>query len=374
MLNLEYESASTLLVDAFGCDPAFRQASVLDRDYCPGMVVVYRDQAQDRCLPGNYCIPTMNVPTFSVIIPAYNAEGTIARAIESVLAQSFSATEILVVDDGSTDSTPKLVAAFGDCVRYVFQANAGVSAARNSGAHIARGDWLAFLDADDWYYPDRLRWHAEWIQRDCSLDFLTGDYEYRSVNGSLISRSMEITEAGKALLKKSNAGREVIMERHEMASFVENHFGDTHTLSIPRRTFLELGGYPVAHTVCEDVNLLIRLCVRSRRVGVICEPMGVYLIRPDSATRANPLRSQQLTVEALRPLKAEIRDAPAAIKQGFRGRLRRARLNLAYALLRQRKDFQAMRSVLTSLLEDPGLETLRGVASVARGALQKSVP
>lgn len=313
----------------------------------------------------------MAAPTISVVIPVYNGAGTIARAIESVLAQTYQAHELIVVDDGSTDDTAAVVADFGARVRYIRQPNSGVSAARNAGAAAATGDWLAFLDADDWYYPDRLRWHAQWIGRDPSLDFLTGDYDYWRPDGSLIRRSMESTQAGIALLGKAQGAREVVMELDEMAPFVENHFGDTHTLTVPRRTFLALGGYPPGRAVCEDVNFLIRLCARSRRVGVICEPMGVYLIHPDSATRADPLRAQRLTVEALLPLKAELARAPHVIRQGYRGRLRRARLNLAYALVRRGERVAAIGSVLASVIENPGPATARDFASIARGWLQQ---
>ena len=176
------------------------------------------------------------------------------------------------------------------------------------------------------------------------------------------------------LLKKANGAREVIMDAEQMEAFVENHFGDTHTLSVPRDTFTRLGGYPLAQPVCEDVHFLIRLCAISKRVGVICEPMGVYLIRPDSATRADSLRSQRLTVEALRPLKTQLESAPPAIKRGFRARLRRARLNLAYALLRQREGAKALATVLASLMENHSLSAFRDVASVAWGALRGGGP
>ena len=315
----------------------------------------------------------MAAPTFSVIIPVYNGASTTERAIESVLAQSYRAFELIVVDDGSTDDTARVVSRFGRRVTYLYQSNAGVSAARNNGARRATGEWLAFLDADDWYYPDRLRWHAEWITRDLELDFLTGDYEYRRPDGSLISRSMEITEAGARLLARAGGAREAIMTEGELEGFVENHFGDTHTLSVPKRTFIRLGGYPLGRAVCEDVNFLIRLCAASKRVGVICEPMGVYLVRPDSATRIDPLRSQRLTVEVLLSLKEKLEAASLPVQNGYQGRLQRARLNLAYARLRQGKGVQATSVVLTSFAEKPGLDTLRDVASVALGVLRKPV-
>jgi glycosyltransferase involved in cell wall biosynthesis len=309
-------------------------------------------------------------PTFSVIIPVYNGAATIARAIESVLAQTYAAMELIVVDDGSTDDTARVVAEFAGCVTYLYQPNAGVSVARNRGARHAKGEWLAFLDADDWYYPDRLRWHGEWIERDSSLDFLTGDYDYRRPDGSLISRSMEITEAGTRLLSRANGAREVILSQEETELFVGNHFGDTHTLSVPRSVFMRLGGYPVGQAVCEDVIFLIRLCAVSKRIGVICEPMGVYLIRQDSATRSDPLRSQRLTVEALRRLKSDLGNAPSVIMRGYRGRLRRARLNLAYALLKQRKRIDALGAVLALLIENRSLSALRDVGSVTLGVLR----
>jgi GT2 family glycosyltransferase len=314
------------------------------------------------------------LPTISVIIAVYNGAATIRRAIGSVLAQSYAACELIVVDDGSTDETAAVVEQFGDRVVLLRQENAGVSAARNAGAAAARGDWLAFLDADDWYYPDRLRWHAEWIARDPALDFLTGDYDYRRSDGGLISHSMEITEAGRALLRKTQGTREVIMETQELEAFIADHFGDTHTLTVPRRTFVELGGYPAGHAVCEDVNLLIRLCARSARIGVICEPMAAYAIHAHSATRSDPLRSQRLTVEALLPLRAALANAPPFARSGYRKRLCRARLDLAYALLRRGERSRAVAAVATSLVESPGWTSVRNVASIFKGTVQRARP
>lgn len=313
----------------------------------------------------------MSLPSFSVIIPVYNGGATLGRAIESVLAQSYPAAEVIVVNDGSTDDTDAVITGFRDRVLRLHQANAGVSAARNAGARRAKGEWLAFLDADDWYYRDRLRWHGEWIARDAELDFLTGDYEYRRPDGSLISRSMEVTDAGTRLLKKANGAREVVMGEEEIESFIENHFGDTHTLSVPRRTFVRLGGYRLGQAVCEDVNFLIRLCAVSPRVGVICEPMGVYLIRPDSATRGNRLQSQRLTVDSLLPLRTELASAPQAIRRGYRGRLRNARLNLAYAFLKERRRVEAIGSILGSLTRNERAVGLRDLASIIRGCVQR---
>ena len=235
-----------------------------------------------------------------------------------------------MVDDGSTDNSLQVANGFGSKVHVIAQSNAGVSAARNRGADSATGDWLAFLDADDWYYPDRLRWHAEWIERDAGLDFLTGDYEYRREDGSLISTSMALHPSGREMLDKAGGKHEVVMEAGEIGSFVADHFGDIHTLSLPRKTFHELGGYPLGFKVCEDVHFLTRLCAVSSRVGVICRPMGAYLIHGASATRADPLKAQEYNVQTLLDLKSLARGFSAPVQRGVMARLRNGRLNLGW--------------------------------------------
>ena len=107
-----------------------------------------------------------SVPLFSVIIPAFNAAATLGAAIDSVLAQTCIEYEIIVVDDGSTDATPEVIAGYGDKVRVVRQENRGLSAARNSGARAAWGAWLALLDADDSWRPDKLATVADRIGED----------------------------------------------------------------------------------------------------------------------------------------------------------------------------------------------------------------
>lgn len=99
-------------------------------------------------------------PAISVVIPAYNAEAFVARAIESVLAQTLPVLEVLVVDDGSRDKTADVVTRCGGPVRLLRQANSGPAAARNHGVREARGEWIAFLDADDAWLTAKLEIQA----------------------------------------------------------------------------------------------------------------------------------------------------------------------------------------------------------------------
>ncbi len=102
------------------------------------------------------------MPSISVIIPAYNRSSSISRAIQSILEQTVSASEIIVVDDASTDDTVGIVEQhFPQCKVIRFQYNQGAQAARTAGIRAATGDWVAFLDSDDWWLPQKLEWQLE---------------------------------------------------------------------------------------------------------------------------------------------------------------------------------------------------------------------
>ena len=307
-------------------------------------------------------------PRFSVVIPAYNSAATLARAIESVRAQSWPAHEIIVVDDGSTDATAEVARQFGEDVRLIRQPNSGVSAARNAGAAAASGDWLAFLDADDWYAPERIRLHAEWIAEDPGLDFLTGDYEYRDAANALLGTSMAQHAAGRAMLAKCGGAPHAVIDRPaEIAAFVADHFGDTHTLSLPRARFVELGGYPTGFKVCEDVHFLTRLVARSRRIGVVCRSLGVYVIHGGSATRRDPVAAQRENVRTLQDLARLAVHFPHPVRQGVAARMQNARYNLGCALSKSGQRGAAIRAVLPSLADAPGWTSVRHVLSMLKG-------
>lgn len=307
-------------------------------------------------------------PRFSVILPAFNAAQTLARAIESVRTQTYPAHEIIVVDDGSSDASAEVAQGFGEAVRLIRQPNRGVSIARNAGAAAASGDWLAFLDADDWYAPDRLKLHADWIAEDPTLDFLTGDYEYRNAGGDLLGTSMAQHTSGKIMCAKAAGASRVVMETPaEIAAFVADHFGDTHTLSVPRSRFVELGGYPNGFKVCEDVHLLTRLVAKSRRIGVLCQSLGVYVIHDASATRRDPVAAQRENVRTLTDLARRADTFPTPVRQGVAARMLNARYNLACALSKSGQRMAAVRAVLPTLAEYPGWRSLRNVLSILKG-------
>ena len=111
----------------------------------------------------------------SVIIPVHNREATIGRAIASVLKQSHPPDEVIVVDDGSTDRTPYRIADFGDRIHSVRIGNSGVSAARNTGIRAARHRWLAFLDSDDEWHPEKLKTQLQYLERNAEYRIIHTD-------------------------------------------------------------------------------------------------------------------------------------------------------------------------------------------------------
>lgn len=124
----------------------------------------------------------------STIIPAYNAAPFVAKAIEGALAQAIS-QEIIVVDDGSTDATAAVVESYGTRVRLIRQENAGVSAARNRGIETAVGRFVAFLDADDVWHPQKLSRQLQLFQDDPELGTVICDEMHISIDGSIVQPS-----------------------------------------------------------------------------------------------------------------------------------------------------------------------------------------
>lgn len=145
------------------------------------------------------------MPFFSVIIPVYNRYDQVKRAIDSVLAQTFSDYELIVVDDGSTDLTPGIESLYNGRLRYIRQTNRGVSAARNSGIRHSQAAHITFLDSDDEWNPRKLASHRNFIDNNPEIKIHQCDdiwvrngkrvnmsSRYRKAGGDIFSRSLEL--------------------------------------------------------------------------------------------------------------------------------------------------------------------------------------
>jgi glycosyltransferase involved in cell wall biosynthesis len=136
-------------------------------------------------------------PAVSIIIPTFNREKFVFAAIRSVLDQSFSDFEVLVIDDGSTDRTADIVRSFNsDKVRYVYQANHGRSNARNHALRLARGHYIAFLDSDDLYMPGKLGLQVEYLDAHPDVGMVYTSALCIDDSGSPISYSYDAKVSG----------------------------------------------------------------------------------------------------------------------------------------------------------------------------------
>ena len=130
----------------------------------------------------------MNNPLISIVVICYNRRDYLQQTMESVFAQTYSPVEVVILDDGSTDNTYELIATYGNKVRYVWQENQGVVAARNAGCRLAEGEFVAFQDDDDLMVPDRIVTLYEALRRYPSATVAVGDCVHIDVNGNLTGR------------------------------------------------------------------------------------------------------------------------------------------------------------------------------------------
>jgi glycosyltransferase involved in cell wall biosynthesis len=225
-------------------------------------------------------------PRVSVVIPTYNRAARVRRAIDSVLAQTVAGVEVIVVDDGSSDGTPQVLAAFGTRIRVLRQANQGVSAARNAGIALARGRWIALLDSDDEWLPDKLARQLERVDAapeaigvcftDCILMGDSGSHE---------------TLFGEAAYRA--AGRAALVDDAVALVISRRHVIHTSSLLIARHLLEPGPAFDPSLKVAEDTDLLFRLALRARFAAIDVPLVRLLAVRTAEAPRLSDAFSQQ---------------------------------------------------------------------------------
>jgi len=188
-------------------------------------------------------------PLISVVIPAFNREAFLGEAIDSAIVQTYPNIEIIVVDDGSTDRTPEVAAGYGDRVVLLRQANAGASAARNTGIGRARGELIALLDSDDRWLPDKLALQAP-LFADSRVGLAHGAIRcFRSANGNALCEYFP-------------------GERLDVHDLLGHRGLCTQTLVFRRRIMEEVGGFDPSFKTAEDWEWTIRVAARYQTRGL----------------------------------------------------------------------------------------------------------
>ena len=193
-------------------------------------------------------------PLVSIIIPCYNGAAYLAEAVLSALAQSYPAVEVLVVDDGSTDTSPEIAQRF-PAVRYIRQVNRGLSGARNRGIQECNGAYILFLDADDRLKPRAIESGLRAMERHPDCAFAVGDHVFISGDGSYLSPSKKVAT----------------LHSHYEALLTSNFIEMISSVLFRRSIFDELGGFDRNLSVAEDYELYLRIA----RVRPVCSHTAV---------------------------------------------------------------------------------------------------
>ncbi|HEX8912569.1 MAG TPA: glycosyltransferase [Humisphaera sp.] len=223
----------------------------------------------------------------SVIIPCYNHGRHVAGAVSSVLSQRGAAgTEVIVVDDGSTDDTAEVVRRLGPDVRYLRQRNAGLSAARNAGILAAGGEFVHFLDADDWLLPGAVDRHLAAAAREPAADVFYGGWCDVDADGRWIADVDPGPFAGDAV--------------HRVLS---SNIGVCHCFTVRRSAFARTGLFDTSLNSVEDWDMWIRLAAAGCRYVHVPGIVGAYRRSPGSMSR----NYRRMWVETKRVLRKNAR-------------------------------------------------------------------
>ena len=216
----------------------------------------------------------MSEPTLSIVITAYEAADTIATAVESALAQTRPAEEVIVVDDGSRDDLAGALRPYADRIEVVRRENGGGAAARNTGAEVARGDFMAVLDADDAYHPRRLEAIADLARQQPDLDLVTTDARLVAQGKGVGSFATYTPFA---------------WDEQRTAIFDTCFVGGWPAVRLSR--LQSIGGFDESFRIAYDWDCWLRSILDGARAGFVDEPYYDYVIHEGSlsANRAPSL-------------------------------------------------------------------------------------
>ena len=201
--------------------------------------------------------------TVSIIIPAYNAAKYLRETLDSALNQTYRDTEVVVVDDGSTDETPGILEAYGDRIRVLRQENQGRAAACNAGVGVAQGEWVAFLDADDIWLPAKLERQVD----ECS------QFAISHTNAYFFGEQFSEDVLKTSMIPKVGGW---VLERLLLQNFVT-----CSSVMLSREVYRHYGGFDPSFYYIEDWPLWLRICAE-HQLGYVATPLVRYRVHATS--------------------------------------------------------------------------------------------
>ncbi len=208
-------------------------------------------------------------PTVSVIIPVYNGAAEVRRAIDSALGQEHCDVEVIAINDGSKDETASVLAEYGDRIRAINQQNSGLAKTRNNGIALATGEWLAFLDHDDYWLPTKLSQQLAAAKR-------TGyDVVYTNAgNFGDVGRVAELRSEPKAM-----------PEGDLLEPLLQDNFIVVSSVMIRRKVIQDAGCFDSSLPSVEDWDLWLKLSARGVCFAAVGEPLTMYQWRAGSMSK-----------------------------------------------------------------------------------------
>ncbi len=216
----------------------------------------------------------MTRPSVSVVLAVYNVMWCIERALDSVLSQTHVPLEIIACDDGSTDGTPEFIERkYGDAVRVLRLPHRNASAARHDGLAVAQGDWLAFLDADDWWQPHKLERQLEYVAAHPSVRWVSTEGRYESEHG--VERASWLADYFEPVIERNG---------DLLPPMLGRCFPLMSSMLVERSAYHEVGGIDPAIIYSHDYDLWLRLAARFDG-GLIPEMLVHYWTHPGALSK-----------------------------------------------------------------------------------------
>ncbi len=215
------------------------------------------------------------MPIISVIIPAYNAEKTIKQTIQSVLKQTFTDFELIIINDGSTDSTPEIINSINDERIKVFSfANSGLACSRNRGIDLAKGEYISFLDADDLWTSNKLELQLKALQKNPEAKVAYSWVDYIDENGSFLYPGNHVSFSGN------------VYEQLLLTNFIENGSN----VLIKMDAIQKVGNFDTSLIASEDWEFFLRL---GRYYHFVVVPLPQILYRQITASMSSKILQQE---------------------------------------------------------------------------------
>lgn len=302
----------------------------------------------------------MTTPRVSVIIPVYNRASLLPRTLDSVIAQAFRDWEIVLVDDGSTDSTAEVADAYarklGDRLMYIRQENRGAGAARNRGIDVCRGRFVAFLDSDDEFRPRKLEKQMELFARRPELGFVFSDYATVDVDGTRSESVFGGEDLTARQLRYESIAPALNVCGNLFDTLIRGYFISTIVGLVRREVLGENLRFDTDLIFGEEWLFYLRVA-RTCPAGFVDEPLSVYHFQRGSLGRTDKQRNANRYRALLLAIHDTFADLTRSQRQAGRHNLAQLGRQMGCAAYRRGRFAEAADAFADALRFEPNLRT-----------------